>query len=65
MKNDPRETTNLAAKKPDLVKEMITLLEQDITNGRSTKGPKLKNDVPRVNILFGVPKFVRLKKSSR
>ena len=65
MENDPRENTNLAAKKPDLVNEMIALLERNIANGRSTEGPQLKDDVPQVNILFGVPKFVRMKETSR
>ncbi|MCH7989546.1 MAG: hypothetical protein IID46_10425, partial [Planctomycetes bacterium] len=64
MKNDPRENTNLAAEKPDLVKKMIALLEQTIANGRSTDGPKLKNDVPQINTLFGVPRFVRLRETS-
>jgi arylsulfatase A len=65
MKNDPRENTNLAAEKPDLVDKMIDLLQQDIAKGRSTQGPNLKNDVPEVKILFGVPRFVRLKETSR
>jgi len=43
--DDLGETRNLAAQKPDLAAEMQTLLEKIITNGRSTPGPKQKNDV--------------------
>ena len=33
--NDPGETTNLFLQKPDLVKELQSLLQQSKTNGRS------------------------------
>jgi arylsulfatase A-like enzyme len=42
---DLGETTNLAADYPDRVAEMRSLLEQLITDGRSTPGPKQQNDV--------------------
>ncbi len=38
------ETKNLSDKYPDQVERLTNLLEQIITNGRSTPGPKQKND---------------------
>jgi hypothetical protein len=38
---------------------MVALLRQQITNGRSTPGPKLANGRPRININQRVPEFVR------
>ena len=43
--NDIGETNNLAAQKPERVAQMQALLEELITNGRSTSGPKQPNDV--------------------
>ena len=42
---DIGETKNLAGDKPELVDEMKVLLEQLITDGRSTPGAKQKNDI--------------------
>ena len=47
---DPDETTNLQAECPDRFEEMQGLLSQIIENGRSTPGPKLKNDAEIVMI---------------
>ena len=44
--DDLGETRNLAAKDPQQLKSMMDLLEKLITDGRSTKGPKYRNDVP-------------------
>ena len=44
--DDLGETRNLAAKDPQQLKSMMDLLEKLITDGRSTKGPKHRNDVP-------------------
>jgi arylsulfatase A len=55
---DPGETTNLAAKHPERVTEMIKLLETQIANGRSTPGPRLKNDRDGINYFSGVPKLI-------
>jgi arylsulfatase A len=44
--DDPGETKNLAAAMPEKVAEMKTLLENLITQGRSTPGARQKNDVP-------------------
>jgi hypothetical protein len=41
---DPHEDRNLAAKHPDRVAKMVALLKRQIEQGRSTPGPKLKND---------------------
>ena len=49
---DPHEDRNLAVEYPARVKKMVALLQQQVKNGRSTPGPKLKNDknVKIVNI---------------
>ena len=44
LNNDPHEDHNLAAEHPARVKKMVALLQQQVENGRSTPGPKLKND---------------------
>ncbi|MDB4695212.1 arylsulfatase, partial [bacterium] len=44
--DDLGERQNLADKNPERLKSMIDLLEKLITDGRSTKGPKQRNDVP-------------------
>ena len=43
---DPGEKDNLIDSNRDKAKELESLLEAYINNGRSTAGPKLKNDVP-------------------
>jgi len=45
LKNDLGETTNLAGEMPEQVSGMKVLLEKIITDGRSTPGPRQKNDV--------------------
>ena len=55
----PHEDQNLAAQAPERVARMVALLRQQITNGRSTPGPKLANGQPRINISQRVPEFVR------
>ena len=56
---DPHEDQNLAAQEPERVARMVALLRQQITNGRSTPGPKLVTERPRININQRVPEFVR------
>ena len=56
---DPHEDRNLAAQEPKRVARMVKLLRQQISAGRSTLGPKLTNDRPRININQRVPDFVR------
>ena len=43
--DDLGESRNLAAKNPKQVERMKALLEKLIVQGRSTPGPKQKNDV--------------------
>ena len=43
--DDPGEINNLQAKYPDRVNQMKSSLKKIIDDGRSTPGPKLKNDV--------------------
>jgi arylsulfatase A len=45
MRNDRKESKNLADEKPDVVADLTTLLESAIDNGRTTSGSKQKNDV--------------------
>jgi arylsulfatase A-like enzyme len=42
---DPTQKNNRYAAEPETVKELATLMERYITQGRSTPGPKQKNDV--------------------
>jgi arylsulfatase A-like enzyme len=48
--DDPGETNNLQARYPDRVAKMKKMLSQIINDGRSTPGPRLKNDVEVVMI---------------
>jgi len=41
---DPHEDNNLAANQFERVEKMVLLLKEQIEHGRSTPGPKLKND---------------------
>jgi arylsulfatase A len=42
---DPGETTNLVAAQPERVAKMKAAMEEAIAEGRTTPGPRLKNDV--------------------
>jgi arylsulfatase A len=42
--NDPHEDNNLVLKHPERVAKMIAILQKQVADGRSTPGPKLKND---------------------
>lgn len=44
MEADPGETKNLYEEKPDIAQKLLTLLKNDVQNGRSTPGPAQKND---------------------
>lgn len=46
MAEDPGETNNLQAERPDRVRELVGLLERLVADGRSTPGPRLSNDAP-------------------
>ncbi len=46
IESDPSETTNIFSRHPEIVKELTFLMEEYISNGRSTYGKKLENDVP-------------------
>lgn len=48
METDPRETTNLQAEHPEIVKTLRNLLKQYIIKGRSTPGEPQKNDEPEM-----------------
>ncbi len=53
--DDLGESRNLAAEMPERVAEMAALLENLITDGRSTPGAKQKNDVRVVRYPAGAP----------
>jgi arylsulfatase A-like enzyme len=44
MADDPQEAQNVAASHPERVERMLAVLDRQIAEGRSTPGPKLKND---------------------
>lgn len=45
MEDDIGETTNLYTEKPEVVSELLALLEADVARGRSTEGADSENDV--------------------
>ena len=47
---DVRETNNLASDRPEVAARLAELLDKTIEDGRSTPGPALENDVPRVEL---------------
>ncbi len=44
LKNDKGEQNNLLEKNPEKVKELLSLLEKEVANGRCTPGAKVPND---------------------
>jgi arylsulfatase A-like enzyme len=44
MEEDEGETTNLETRHPDVIKELVDLLATSFREGRSTPGPRQKND---------------------
>ncbi|NQT94418.1 MAG: arylsulfatase [Lentisphaerae bacterium] len=46
MEADPSETINLEARRPDVVADLVGVLERSVAQGRSTPGPSQTNDVP-------------------
>lgn len=56
--DDIGEKTNLAAEKPELVAEMRALMDRLVTDGRSTRGARQRNDVEvrRYPVVKAAPK---------
>jgi arylsulfatase A-like enzyme len=50
MSTDLGEKKNLYKEKPEMVASLLALLEKDIKRGRSTKGPRSKNDLNDIKI---------------
>jgi arylsulfatase A len=55
---DPGETMNLAAKHPEKVTELAGLLKKQIDAGRTTPGPRLKNDRKNIKLFPAAPPFI-------
>ena len=47
---DPGEQHNLAEEQPERVAELLALLEQDVTRGRSTNGAPAGNDIEQIEL---------------
>ena len=56
---DPHEDHNLATQEPKRVDQMVALLRQQVSSGRSTPGPDINNERSRININQRLPDFVR------
>jgi hypothetical protein len=50
MSTDLGEKKNLYKEKPEMVASLLAQLEKDIKRGRSTKGPRSKNDLNDIKI---------------
>lgn len=53
---DPGEKNNLYTAHPEVVERLFAQLESDVQRGRSTDGPKLSNDVKKINYAKGFRK---------
>lgn len=50
LENDPKETTNLYLKHPQIVQELLQQLESDVYSGRTTQGHDSKNDTDKIEL---------------
>jgi arylsulfatase A len=50
LSTDPGEQHNLAEDHPDRVTQLLSLLERDVSRGRSTPGPEAKNDTRNIEL---------------
>ncbi|MGJ8671810.1 sulfatase family protein [Rubritalea sp.] len=50
MESDDGETKNLYTEKPEVVEQLLAMLEQEVQQGRSTPGEAQKNDAKKVKI---------------
>ena len=50
LKTDPGETTNLYSTHPGIAERLLKHLESEVASGRSTAGPRLKNDVSDIQL---------------
>ena len=57
--NDPHEDHNLAATNRAQVEKMIRSLQTQIDEGRSTPGPRMRNDRDSISVFQRLPDFVR------
>jgi arylsulfatase A-like enzyme len=55
---DPGETNNLAKARPEVVRELAGILQQNIDNGRSTPGQPQSNGNQNIQLMSGVPPVV-------
>ena len=50
MRADVGEKNNLYKKHPEIVQELLAMLNQDVEHGRSTHGPPSKNDIDKIEL---------------
>jgi arylsulfatase A len=50
LEKDPGEKNNLFEERPEMVKELLGYLEEDVKRGRTTEGPKSRNDFPDIKL---------------
>ncbi len=50
MTADLGEKTSRHEQKPEVVQELLAQLKNDIERGRSTSGPKARNDIDQINL---------------
>jgi arylsulfatase A len=62
---DPGEKTNLCLEEPQVAKRLLTQLKKEVLGGRSTAGPKSKNDVDNIVLWKSGTEPKKRKKKSR
>ena len=50
MRVDLAEQENLSSKHPQIVQDLLVMLQNDVEHGRSTQGPKSNNDVANIEL---------------
>ena len=66
MTADLGEKTSLHEQHPEVVQDLLAQLKKDIERGRSTSGPKARNDIDQINLWKTAQKNVsRAKPKSR
>lgn len=64
LSQDPGETTNLIAQHPEIAQELQALLARHIEEGRSTPGPRQRNDVENIVMIKPLPPMQKPRKGA-